>query len=273
MEKHVEGSNTEVAVMGMMGTVGYANSETLNSWKEIAQYLDRGVRTVQRWERDLHLPVRRLPGRKRSAILALREEIDAWIGSCPILDEEEESTLGSREAEATMGEFFAAIADGQPAIASRRAPVVSTHNDGFPRVPIQSDKPEKSPAPAAVLLVDDNLAILELRRCLLETLGYKAIIVESGKKALEVLKSRIVDAVILDYLMPGMDGEETARRIRKLNPAVPIILSTGSWNLPEQVLGLVTELVEKGAGPGALITALERQLRNAVTRKASGRVA
>jgi hypothetical protein len=51
----------------------------LNSWKEIARYLDRGVRTVQRWERDLKLPVHRPRGRTRSAVMAVPEELDAWV--------------------------------------------------------------------------------------------------------------------------------------------------------------------------------------------------
>jgi len=59
------------------------NGDILNSWKEIARYLERGVRTVQRWERDLQLPVRRPRGKRRSAVLALRKEIDAWLGNCP----------------------------------------------------------------------------------------------------------------------------------------------------------------------------------------------
>jgi hypothetical protein len=57
--------------------------EILNSWKEIAGYLDRGVRTVQRWEADLHLPVHRPQGHARSAVFALRSELDQWIKSCP----------------------------------------------------------------------------------------------------------------------------------------------------------------------------------------------
>ena len=62
---------------------GHPQNEILNSWKEIARYLDRGVRTVQRWERELHLPVRRPRGKRRSAVLALRREIDAWLNCCP----------------------------------------------------------------------------------------------------------------------------------------------------------------------------------------------
>jgi hypothetical protein len=61
----------------------HVKGDILNSWKEIADYLDRGIRTVQRWERDLHLPVRRPRGKRRSAVLAIRHEIDAWLGSLP----------------------------------------------------------------------------------------------------------------------------------------------------------------------------------------------
>ena len=55
------------------------NADVLNSWKEVASYLGRGVRTVQRWEQELSLPVRRPRGKSRSAIIALRSELDEWL--------------------------------------------------------------------------------------------------------------------------------------------------------------------------------------------------
>ncbi len=58
-------------------------ASVLNSWKEIASYLGRGVRTVQRYERDLALPVRRPRGTSRSAVIALKEELDAWLRNAP----------------------------------------------------------------------------------------------------------------------------------------------------------------------------------------------
>ncbi len=51
----------------------------LSSWKEIAQYFGRGVRTVQRWEAMLGLPVRRPHGRSRSAVMAITGELDEWL--------------------------------------------------------------------------------------------------------------------------------------------------------------------------------------------------
>jgi hypothetical protein len=51
----------------------------LTSWKEIAAYLKKGVRTVQRWELDFNLPVRRPSRNNRHAVIALSHEIDAWV--------------------------------------------------------------------------------------------------------------------------------------------------------------------------------------------------
>ncbi len=53
----------------------------LNGWKEIAMYVGRGVRTVQRWE-ALGLPVRRPKSRLRSAVVTTTEEVDTWLESC-----------------------------------------------------------------------------------------------------------------------------------------------------------------------------------------------
>ncbi len=55
------------------------SSPILNSWKEIAQYLGRGIKTVQRWEKDLGLPVRRPHQHLHSAVIAIPSEIDEWL--------------------------------------------------------------------------------------------------------------------------------------------------------------------------------------------------
>ncbi len=55
----------------------------LNGWKEFARYIGRGVRTVQRWEHDLGLPVHRPKGADRSAVLASTEELDLWLRLSP----------------------------------------------------------------------------------------------------------------------------------------------------------------------------------------------
>jgi hypothetical protein len=56
-------------------------SDVLNSWKEVSAYIGRGVRTVQRWEKDFGLPVRRPSGHLRGSVIALKADIDRWLGS------------------------------------------------------------------------------------------------------------------------------------------------------------------------------------------------
>lgn len=58
---------------------GIVPSTRLNSWKEIAGFLGRGVRTVQRWERDLQLPVHRIGAGPRSPVYAEATELNFWM--------------------------------------------------------------------------------------------------------------------------------------------------------------------------------------------------
>ncbi len=77
----------------MSAKIRQADGETesaphvLNSWKEIAAYLGRGRRTVQRWEREFGLPVHRPNRRRRSAVVADPKELDAWLSRAPKLVE------------------------------------------------------------------------------------------------------------------------------------------------------------------------------------------
>jgi hypothetical protein len=59
-------------------------SQFLSGWKEIANYLGKGVRTVQRYERQLQLPVRRPAGKSWGSVVATRAELDAWVSASPI---------------------------------------------------------------------------------------------------------------------------------------------------------------------------------------------
>jgi hypothetical protein len=59
----------------------------LSGWKDIANYLGKGVRTVQRYERELRLPVRRPAGRVRGSVVATKAELDAWVAASPIREQ------------------------------------------------------------------------------------------------------------------------------------------------------------------------------------------
>jgi hypothetical protein len=55
-----------------------SHTDRLESWKEIAAYLGKGVRTVSRWEKTEGLPVRRHQHERRASVYALKSELDAW---------------------------------------------------------------------------------------------------------------------------------------------------------------------------------------------------
>ena len=59
----------------------------LSGWKDIANYLGKGVRTVQRYEGELRLPVRRPAGRARGSVVATTTELDAWVAASPVREE------------------------------------------------------------------------------------------------------------------------------------------------------------------------------------------
>ena len=81
------------------------SNEVLNSWKEIAQYLNRGIRTVQRWERELNLPVRRARAQGRSPVLAIRSELDLWLKNRLIKRQQSANNGNSRAASESLISF------------------------------------------------------------------------------------------------------------------------------------------------------------------------
>jgi len=61
-----------------------AHPTIISGWKDIANYLGKGVRTVQRYERELGLPVRRPTGKSTGSVIATKAELDAWVTASPI---------------------------------------------------------------------------------------------------------------------------------------------------------------------------------------------
>jgi CheY-like chemotaxis protein len=83
-----------------------------------------------------------------------------------------------------------------------------------------------SPPLRALLLVDDRTPLLQLRKPVLESLGYSVITASSVSIALAKLENCIVDAVLLEYKTEGLDAEAAASHIRQRFPTLPIILLT-----------------------------------------------
>jgi hypothetical protein len=85
----------------------------LSGWKEIANYLGKGVRTVQRYERELRLPVRRPAGQPRGSVIATKAEIDAWVAASPIREAFYLPRMASNTAETTWASIENGAAEMQ----------------------------------------------------------------------------------------------------------------------------------------------------------------
>ena len=94
-----------------------------------------------------------------------------------------------------------------------------------------------------ILLIDDEKMILEVGCELLEELGYTVLCALSGPEALDIFQknSDKIDLVIMDMIMPGMGGGETFDRLRKINPEVKVLLSSGY-----SVNGQATKILRRG---------------------------
>lgn len=115
-------------------------------------------------------------------------------------------------------------------------------------------------APSSILCVDDSEDILLICRIMLEAGGYQVFIANSGQKALELLQRHVIDAAVIDNIMPGMSGPELAREIKRLANGIPVIMfsSTGQ---PDESFPFVDSYVSKGQGPLALRNLLGSFLR------------
>jgi CheY-like chemotaxis protein len=112
-----------------------------------------------------------------------------------------------------------------------------------------------------VLCVDDEQIGLRVRKILLERAGYRVLTAPDGRSALEIFSAEPVEAVVLDYSMPGMDGGEVAVKMRKTKPDVPILLLSAYLDLPPEVTSLVALYMTKGEGAPALLTNLSNLLQ------------
>ncbi len=93
---------------------------------------------------------------------------------------------------------------------------------------------------ASLLAVDDNQANRELLAEYFTQAGYHVVTTENGRRAIELIGKHNFDLVLLDILMPGMDGFETLRIIRQTHPAtrLPVIMATGQGESENVVAGL-----------------------------------
>lgn len=117
-----------------------------------------------------------------------------------------------------------------------------------------------------ILAVDDEEHILELLSYNLESNGFLVLTADSGEEGMEILKKESVDLVLLDIMLPGIDGMEMLKRIRK-NPdtaQLPVIMLTAKSEEINKVLGLevgADDYISKPFGIYELVARVKAVLR------------
>lgn len=122
--------------------------------------------------------------------------------------------------------------------------------------------------PNKILIADDDKSIVELMRLYLEKEGYTCITAENGKIALKKFKTDTPDLIILDIMMPEVDGWQVCREIRK-SSNVPIIMLTAKGETFDKVLGLelgADDYMVKPFETKELIARIKAVLRRAETK-------
>lgn len=122
-----------------------------------------------------------------------------------------------------------------------------------------------------LLVVDDEKDMIELVRYGFEQDGFGVLTATSGERALEVARKEMPSAVILDVMMPGLDGLEVLRRLRgdPRTQAIPIILLTAKGGEADRVVGLelgADDYVVKPFSPRELIARVKAVLRRTERR-------
>ena len=95
----------------------------------------------------------------------------------------------------------------------------------------------------AILLIDDEGIILDVGKDMLELLGYQVYISQKGAEAISIFEKHKgnIDLILLDMIMPGMGGGEVYDRLKRIDPEVKVLLSSGY-----SIDGEATEILNRG---------------------------
>ncbi len=129
------------------------------------------------------------------------------------------------------------------------------------------DKQTEASMQACILIVDDDANTLEILRRWLSREGYNTVSAESGADCLAALEREPIDVIVLDVMMPGMDGLEVCERLRD-NPAwrsIPVVLLTAKDDMETRARGMslgVSEYLTKPVNKLELFARLQAQVHS-----------
>lgn len=119
---------------------------------------------------------------------------------------------------------------------------------------------------ASILLVDDETAITENLASFLERSGYSVTTANNGEEALRIVQAHPPDLLVLDVLMPRLDGREALRQLRKAGNWIPVILLTQVGEASERAMALeegADDYLNKPFDPHELVARIRSVLRRA----------
>ena len=114
-----------------------------------------------------------------------------------------------------------------------------------------------------LLWVDDEIELLKAHLLFLEKKGYEVMTVTNGSDAIDLCKEKNFDLVLLDEQMPGLSGLETLRRIKELQPSLPVVMVTKSEeeNIMEQAIGQkIADYLIKPVNPNQILLTLKKNI-------------
>jgi DNA-binding NtrC family response regulator len=121
-----------------------------------------------------------------------------------------------------------------------------------------------------VLLVDDAKDFIDYTRKRLTARDMDVLSAYNGREALDILKTESVDVVVLDVLMPDMEGIETLREIKKIKPDQEVIILTGHGTIETAKEGMelgASEFLLKPCNLDKLLESIQRSYSKSVERK------
>jgi len=109
-----------------------------------------------------------------------------------------------------------------------------------------------------ILYIDDKRDSLDVFRAHFEKSGDKLLTAATGKEGLELLAGNRVDAVVLDYQMPGMSGGAVLQIVKRVAPGLPVlVLAERSMFVPQDVRNVTTVVPTRGMSTSKLVRAVE----------------